>query len=98
MFDCYSGGMIAIVLNYFPVLSSNPLMVGSVPIEGEIHYICTDVFGDYAYVLSYLGDNTSRLICYNCTYFNIESQVDLQGYPIDLEMSPGGTLLVLTTE
>ncbi len=98
VFDCYSGGMIAIVLNYFPVLSSNPLMVGSVPIEGEIHYICTDVFGDYAYVLSYLGDNTSRLICYNCTYFNIESQVDLQGYPIDLEMSPGGTLVVLTTE
>ncbi|MCK4505675.1 MAG: hypothetical protein KAW14_08670 [Candidatus Aegiribacteria sp.] len=90
--------MIATVLNYWPGYSSNPLLAGFVPIEGNSHYICTDASGDYAYVLSYLGDNTSRLICYNCTYYNIESQVDIQGYPLDLEISSGGTLLVLTTE
>ncbi len=96
--DYYQTRVIAIVLNYWPGFSSNPMLVGLAPIDGEIHYICTDVFGDYAYVLSYLGDNTSRLVCYNCTYGNIEGQVDLQGYPLDLEISPGGTLLVLTTE
>ncbi len=92
--------MIVTILNYFPGWASNPLMVGNVPIEGEIHHICTDIIGDYsyAYVLSYLGDNTSRLVCYNTTFYDIESQVDLQGYPLDLEVSPGGTLLVLTTE
>ena len=95
--DCYSGGCVATVLNYWPGFSSDPIMVGIKPIDGDIHYICTDSYGDYAYVLSYLGDNTSRLVCYSSNY-NIEDQVDLQGYPLDLELSPGGTLLVLTTE
>ena len=92
--------MIVTVLNYFPGFSSDPIMAGHVPIEGDTYHICTDIIGNYsyAYVLSYLGDNTSRLICYNTTSYDIESQVDLQGYPLDLEVSPGGTLLVLTTE
>ncbi len=93
--------MIFTILNYWPgYTGDNPLMTGFVQIEGETHYICTDIIGDYAYVyvLSYLGDNTSRLVCYNSSFYNIESQVDLQGYPLDLEISPGGTLLVLTTE
>ena len=95
-----STAKIATVLNYFPGFSSDPIMAGHVPIEGDTHHICTDIIGNYsyAYVLSYLGDNTSRLICYNTTSYNIESQVDLQGYPLDLEVSSGGTLLVLTTE
>ena len=96
--DCYSGVCVATILNYWPGFSSNPIMVGILPIDGDIHYICTDAYGDYAYVLSYLGDSKSRLICYNCTDYIIEDQVDLQGYPLDLEMSPEGMLLILTAE
>ena len=100
VFDRYSGAMIATILYYFPPGIGELCWAGLIPIEGEIHHICTDIIGNYsyAYVLSYLGDNTSRLVCYNTTSYNIESQVDLQGYPLDLEVSPGGTLLVLTTE
>lgn len=93
----YSTGTIATILYYFPPMGGS-CWTGTASIKGDIHYICTDSLGDYAYVLSYLGDNTSRLVSYNCTDYYIEGQIDLQGYPLDLELSPGGTLLVLTTE
>ena len=96
VFD-YSIPTIATIHSYFPP-EGGPCWTGTAPIEGEIHFICTDVFGDYAYVFSYLGDNMSRLVSYNCEDYSIESQVDLEGYPLDLDLSPGGTLLVLTTE
>ena len=52
--------------------------------------------GSHVYVLSYLGDDISRLVAYNCSDYFIESQIDLQGFPLDLEISSGGTLLALT--
>ena len=87
-------GNIAVIKSYF----APPLYTGTQTIDGDIHYMCTDSAGNYAYVLSYLGDNISRLISYNCSSYFIESQIDFQGYPLDLEISPGGTLLVLTAE
>ncbi|MCK5116298.1 MAG: hypothetical protein KAR44_06830 [Candidatus Aegiribacteria sp.] len=87
-------GIMATVQSYF----APPLYGGSVSLDGDIHYMCTDSAGNYAYVLSYLGNNISRLISYNCISYSIESQIDLQGYPLDLEMYPGSTLLVLTAE
>ena len=87
-------GTMATIESYF----APPVYTGAVNIDGDIHFMCTDSTGNYAYVLSYLGDNTSRLISYNCLGYSIESQMDIQGYPLDLEMCPGSTLLVLTTE
>ncbi|MCD4774619.1 MAG: hypothetical protein K8S15_01045 [Candidatus Aegiribacteria sp.] len=40
----------------------------------------------------------SRLVSYNCTSHIIENQLDLRGYPVDLEICPGGMLLALTAE
>jgi len=90
---------IATILNYFTTqMTPTPVYTGAVNVDGDIYYICAESDGSHAYLLSYLGDNTSRLICYNCSDYLIESQIDLQGYPLDLEISPGGTLLVLTAE
>ncbi len=90
-----STGTIATVLKYFP---PEPLWTGTELITGEIHYMCASSDGNYVYVLSYRGDNASRLVSYNCSSYIIESQIDLPGYPLDIEISPGGTLLVLTAE
>ena len=89
-----SPGIMATITSYF----APPLYSGSAALDGDIHYMCTDSAGNYAYVLSYLGDNTSRLVSSNGIGYSIENQIDLQGYPLDLEMYPGSTLLVLTTE
>ncbi len=40
----------------------------------------------------------NRQVSYNCSNYFIESQIDLQGYPLDLEISAEGQLLVLTAE
>ena len=63
---------------------------------GDIHYMYAESDGSHVYVLSYLGDDISRLVAYNCSDYFIESQIDLQGFPLDLEISSGGTLLALT--
>ncbi len=98
VFD-YNSDRIALVLNYFSSpLIPGPLWTGEVAIEGNTHYMCVESDGSHVYVLSYLGDNASRLVSYNCDSYTIESQIELQGYPLNLEISPGGTLLVLTAD
>jgi hypothetical protein len=99
VFDCTTN-KIAIILNYFSSPFSTPEWTGTVPAPGELYYMCAEsnIYGNYAYVLSYQGDNVSRLVRYNCKDYHIEGQVDLRGYPLDLEICSGGTLLVLTAE
>lgn len=97
VFDSYSAGTIATILDYFPQFGSS-CWTGMVSLDGDIHYMCAETDGSHVYVLSYLGDNESRLVSYNCTSYLIENQIDLQGYPVDLEICSGGTLLVLTAE
>lgn len=97
VFD-FSTGTIATIRHYFPSGVGGSCWVGTVPVGGDFHYICTDSTGSHAYVLSYLGNSTSKLVSYNCTDYCIEGQITLQGYPFDLEMSSGGMLLVLTAE
>lgn len=97
VFD-YTTRKIATILNYFSSQFTPPMWTGSVPIDGNLHYMCTEPNSDHVYVLSYLGDNVSRLVSYNCTSYLIEDQLDLQGYPVDLEICPGGMLVVLTAE
>ncbi len=98
VFDCFYTEIVTI-LNYFSSpFNPDPLWTGEVIIDGDTHYMCAESDGSYVYVLSYLGDNVSRLLSYNCTGYIIENQIDLPGYPLDISISPGGTLLVLTTE
>jgi len=97
--NIYSNPAIAIVLRYFPdVFSGLPVWTGSRGIEGSLYYMSVEPDGSYAYVLTYVGDNVSRLVAYNCQSYQIENQIDLQGYPLDLEIRSNGTLLVLTAE
>ncbi|MEN8207610.1 MAG: hypothetical protein ABFR50_00010 [Candidatus Fermentibacteria bacterium] len=100
VFSSYSLNSISTILKFFPnPFSPDPLYTGVVNIEGDIHYMAAaESDGTRIYVLSYMGNNGSRLISYNCVEYFIESQIDLPGYPLDLEISPGGTLLVLTAE
>ncbi|MCK5116131.1 MAG: hypothetical protein KAR44_05995 [Candidatus Aegiribacteria sp.] len=91
---------ISTIFRYFPMYFPpyTPMWIGTELTTGEIHYMCAESDGSYVYVLSYLGDNTSRLVSYNCSSYIIESQIDLPGYPLDIDVSPWGTLLVLTIE
>ncbi len=85
------------ILGYFPnPVSPAPIWTGTVNISGDIHYMCAESDGSHVYVLSYLGDDISRLVAYNCSDYFIENQIDLPGYPLDLEISPEGILLALT--
>jgi len=98
VFD-YGSSKIGTILGYFQnPFSSSPILTGLVTISGNLHFMCSEADGSHVYVLSYLGDSTSRLVSYNCLDYSIENQADLQGYPVDLEICPGGTLLVLTAQ
>lgn len=93
-----STDIIAIIYSYFPeFLSSSGDWFGKGSIEGDTHYMCTDDSGSHTFVLSYLGNNTSRLVSYDNEIGFIDDQLDLPGYPMDLEYGDG-KLLVLTTE
>lgn len=91
---------LATIRYYFdPGFPPSPVVwTGTVTLDGNIHCMCVESDGSHAYVLSYLGDNISRLVSYNCSNYFIESQIDLQGYPLDLEIGAEGQLLVLTAE
>ena len=52
----------------------------------------------HAYVLSYIGDNTSRLTSYNYRFIEEPMELDIPGYPLDLKVSGNGDIYVLTTE
>ena len=52
----------------------------------------------HAYVLSYIGDNTSRLTSYNFRFAEEPMELDIPGYPLDLKVSGNGDIYVLTTE
>ncbi len=70
----------------------------SVLIEGTAHIIAMGQDWQHAYVLSYLGDNTSRLISYNHRFTETPQELDIPGYPLDLKVSGSGVIYVLTTE
>lgn len=74
-----------------------PSITGKLFVEGSLHR--TADAGDYnhAIVLSYLGDMTCRLSRY---YYwdpaEIVHSVDIQGYPLDMQVSGGGDIYVLS--
>ncbi len=71
---------------------------GAVPIQGSPHMVAGDTDSFRAYVLSYLGEGESRLVCYNYRTSAIERELVLPGYPMDMEATGEGNLMVLTTE
>lgn len=90
------------VPRYFPPpepdRSDYQIWTGAVAIEGDTHLICAGQDGLHAYVLSYLGNSVSRLSAYNYETFTVDGQLDLGGYPMDLDVSGSGEILVLTTD
>ncbi len=72
--------------------------VGEVGIEGIFHFIAAGNDWQHAYVLSYIGDNTSRLTSYNYAFFRIDQQVEIPGFPLDLKVSGNNVIYALTYE
>ena len=66
-------------------------------IEGYNHILACDN-DRYAYVLSYLGENMSRIVKYDMAWEQIVEQFDLNGIPLDMDVSGSGLIYVLTME
>ncbi|MCK5036083.1 MAG: hypothetical protein KAS73_09350 [Candidatus Sabulitectum sp.] len=75
-----------------------PEFYETIEIEGTGHLLAMGKDWQHAYVLSYLGDNTSRLISYNYRFSETPQELDLPGFPLDLKVSGNGVIYVLTTE
>ncbi|MCD6588130.1 MAG: hypothetical protein J7K88_06230 [Candidatus Fermentibacteraceae bacterium] len=63
--------------------------------------LCLAVANDWqhAYLLVYMaGVNSSRLISYNYSSGHIDRELDIPGYPLDLEVLGGEAVYVLTTK
>lgn len=66
-------------------------------IEGYNYVLACDI-DRYAYVLSYLGENTSRIVKYDMTFHEISEQFEFSGIPLDMDVSGSGLIYVLTME
>lgn len=91
-------GEIGMIFGYFPPFG--PLLgdwIGGVFVEGVTHHMCIHETGYYAFILSYTGNNMSRLVSYDCSNFSLINKLDLPGYPLDMQYG-NGKLLVLTTD
>ncbi|MCK5035120.1 MAG: hypothetical protein KAS73_04435 [Candidatus Sabulitectum sp.] len=72
--------------------------LGEVEIEGISHFVAAGNDWQHSYVLSYIGDNTSRLTSYNHAFFRIDQQVEIPGFPLDLKVSGSNVIYALTYE
>ena len=52
----------------------------------------------HAYLLTYCGNNTSRLTAYNYRSLKITREEDFPGYPVDMKVSGDGIVYILTAE
>ncbi|MCK5036084.1 MAG: hypothetical protein KAS73_09355 [Candidatus Sabulitectum sp.] len=75
-----------------------PEFYEAIEIDGTAHFLALGQDWQHAYVLSYLGDNTSRLISYNYRFSETPLELDLPGFPLDLKVSGDGVIYALTTE
>ncbi len=69
-----------------------------VNLEGSSHCMAMGTDWQHAYILSYVGDFTSRLTSYNYVFNEIDQQVDLPGFPFDIKTTSSGYIYVLTSE
>jgi hypothetical protein len=95
-----SGGDEVVTLrSFFPdSMGGNFGWTGAVQVAGDTHFISPGTDMVHAYVLSYIGGSTSRLVSYDHENYRIDGTLDLPGYPMDMEMTPGGNLVILTVE
>lgn len=70
----------------------------SIGISGITPFLAMGQDWQHAYVLSYIGDNTSRLVSYNYRFYTIDQEIDISGYPLDLKVSGSGVIYALTAE
>jgi len=75
-----------------------PEFYEAIEIDGTAHFLAMGQDWQHAYVLSYLGDNSSRLISYNYRFSETPLELDLPGFPLDLKVSGDGVIYALTTE
>lgn len=74
-----------------------PYFTGTVSVTGTLHRTADARDYNHSVVLSYLGDLTCRLSLYH--YWDPEGivkSVDIQGYPLDMQVSGGGDIYVLS--
>ncbi len=67
-------------------------------IAGNTHLLTMGRDYQHAYILSYLGDNVSRLSAYSYISQEITKELDFPGYPVDLQASGSGNIYVLTAQ
>lgn len=73
-----------------------PEYYGEIGITGDSHFIAIAQDSVHAFVLSSIGNSTSRLVSYNYTTYTIDQQIDLPGFPLDLKVSDDGNIYALT--
>ncbi len=95
-----TGHSVGVLQFYKDPAPGNPSaeIIGSVEIEGISHFVAAGYDWQHSYVLSYIGDNTSRLTSYNHAFFRIDQQVDIPGFPLDLKVSGSNVIYALTYE
>lgn len=95
--DYYSVGTYRLTVPYVTPPAPPALkFFGQQRISNNVNMLSMGNDNQHAYVLSYLGDNTSRLSAYNYRTYEITREVEIPGYPIDIKVSGGGNIYVLT--
>lgn len=92
-----SNNQVGILDMFSDELVPSPAFTGAASITGSNHILAMGNDWQHAYVLSYLGDDISRLCAFNYRFLAITQTVDIAGFPLDLEVSGGGTIYALTT-
>jgi len=91
------GDRVVTLRSFFPdSMWSSSGWTGAASLQGDVHFLCPGTDGLHAYVLSYLGNSTSRLISYNHKTYSIDGTLEIPGYPVDMEATSGGNLVILT--
>lgn len=95
-----TGHKVGVLKFYKDPAPGNPSaeIVGMVEVEGISHFVAAGYDWQHSYVLSYIGDNTSRLISYNHAFYRIDQQVEIPGFPLDLKVSGSNVIYALTYE
>ena len=97
----YAGTVSVGVVDEYNAQFQNPPLpeyYGEVDVTGNSHYLAIAQDSTHAFVLSSIGNSTSRLLAYNYTTYSIDQQVDIPGFPLDLKISDDGTIFALTCE
>jgi hypothetical protein len=98
LFESGQSTFAAVVLHYFPPYGVSCLWTGSAPVSGSSPcFTCVDEEGTEVFILTYIGENMSRLTGYDCRNYTIVDMIDLPGIPLDLACSED-RVIVLTTE